>query len=210
MDQSPPWEHFDQWRHARADLLDLLEEAVRVRDGVIDDLTHPYDDALSQGVAFYVRWRGTLRDLSRTHEYIDEVHFQRGVFAVHGLPIRLYRADADTDPPARVLDVSSQERAVQQMLFALEYLKEDKIESDLPDARLRIRTIPDEDNRIAEFVFEELDSFGEMIWKWSIRAENVPVILANAATHIREPVRQETPKVGLRLVDDESAADDED
>jgi hypothetical protein len=210
MDQSPPWEHFERWRDARTDLLDLLQEAVRVRDGVIDDLTHPHDDALSQGVTFYVRWRGTLRDLSGTHKHIEEVHFQRGVFAVHGLPIRLYRADADEDPPARVLDVSRQERAVQQTLFASEYLGEDEAASDLPDARLRIRTIPDEDNRIAEFVFEELDSSGEVIWEWSIRAEDVPVTLAEAATHIREPVRQETPKVGPRLVDDESATDDED
>ena len=210
MDHRPPWEHFERWQHARTDLLELLQEAVDVRHGVIDDLAHPHDDALSQGVTFYVRWRGTLRDLSRTQEHVEEVHFQRGVFAVHGVPVRLYRADADDDPPARVLDVSRQERVVQQTLVSAEYMGGADAETEFPDARLRIRTIPDEENRIAEFVFEELGSGGEIIWEWSIRVEDVPVAIADASTHIREPVRQETPKVGLRLVDDESAADDED
>lgn len=211
MDDTAPWEHIEQWGDAREQILQVLEEAIHIRDGVVDALDHPHDDAMGVGVVFYIRWKGTLRDLSKIRPELEVVHFQRAVFSICGVPLRLYRAYAEDEPPARVLDISKQERRAIQMTMMPLWGEADEHSQELdelpdPTQRLRLRIIPDEDNRIAEFLFEELDDDGEVTWEWAIRAEQVPVVLADASTHTREPVRQDSPKVSLRLVDD--AADD--
>ena len=210
----PPWLHVSQWRDAERDILQILQAAVKLRDGVVADLSHPHDDALSRGVTFFVRWRGTIGDLSRTNKNIDIVDQQRAVFSISGVPVRLYRAHVEDPVPSRVVSMSKPERrAIQLTLlgalgFADAPAEEDLDDIDVPDVRLRIRAVPDENEGIAEFIFEELDSETEARWEWSIRAGDVPTKFQPVVSRAREPVKQESPKVRLRLAHDKSAKND--
>lgn len=213
-ESQPPWERYAAWRDARDYLLSVLGLAREIRDRVIDDLSHPHDDPLSWGVTFFVRWRGTLAGLASSDPRLSVVNFQRGVFALLGVPFRLYRAGLDELPPRRVLEVSREEFVMRQMwLFRGEAANtaSPQVEPtpNSADARLRIRAVPDVDERIAEFLLEELDPDGDVTWSWGIRAEEVPRVFQLPADGMKEPIEQPTPPVSLRARDAKDDAEED-
>lgn len=175
MNAKPPWVRFSHWANSRERIYELLREAIAVRAEVANCLQDPKANPACRGYVFFHFWVARVAQLAETTPYWRALDPNCGIFTLDDVPIRLYRAPEDAAVPKRVRKVSQAESAQMTIFdFFSSSLDEDGV-LEQPNHAIRIRVVTDPKGVvIRQFVFEEIDFTGDVLWEWSVAAGEIP------------------------------------
>lgn len=194
MEDIAPWEADP--RLAEPALMTLIRRLCDVRHEVVEALDrNKGDTAYSIGCVFHERSKTAICVDAGVYDWLSVVdpsaHF---VFAVNGVPLRIFRAPLEQSVPHKARFRGAAERhAWQRLLF------EEMYDDQAADWFWRVRLITDEDEEVTSVAFEELNEYGELRRRWCISADAIRAYVAapNVRSMLRDPVDVPDVEIGL-------------